>query len=148
MGIIRRLYPSQFWRQAFDRILEFGMRAAALKELKKMLPQDLFMIAGHFHLSRECVFNLAAELDDAMEMKTRKKGTPESVPCEIDDGTNLEEDYFWTAAVFAGVVSSRDPIASPDKISSTRRFCCRPSEVSLEAMGSVLPKPCDSTDAA
>src|SRR5947199_4738249 len=27
------------------------------------------------------------------------------------------------------------PIASPDSTSSTRRFCCRPSAVSLEAIG-------------
>jgi hypothetical protein len=33
------------------------------------------------------------------------------------------------------------PIASPESTSSTRRFCCRPSGVSLDAMGWVLPNP-------
>ena len=32
-------------------------------------------------------------------------------------------------------------IDSPDTTSSTRRFSCRPAELSLEATGSVLPKP-------
>src|SRR5260370_26446432 len=33
------------------------------------------------------------------------------------------------------------PIASPESTSSTRRFCCRPSGVSFDAIGSVLPNP-------
>ena len=37
-------------------------------------------------------------------------------------------------------------MASPERTSSTRRFCWRPSGVSLVAMGSVLPKPWASTD--
>jgi len=34
------------------------------------------------------------------------------------------------------------PITSPETTNSTRRFCCRPSAVSLDATGCVLPKPC------
>src|SRR5271157_6627635 len=33
------------------------------------------------------------------------------------------------------------PIDSPDTTSSTRRFSCRPAELSFEATGSVLPNP-------
>src|SRR5215472_19021073 len=46
--------------------------------------------------------------------------------------------YCFSAAVSELVAL---PIASPDSTSSTRRFCCRPSGVSFEAMGTVLPKP-------
>jgi len=38
------------------------------------------------------------------------------------------------------------PITSPEITSSTRRFCCRPSVVSLEATGCVSPKPFDVTE--
>ena len=40
------------------------------------------------------------------------------------------------------------PITSPETTSSTRRFCWRPSAVSLDATGCVLPNPCDVMDAA
>jgi hypothetical protein len=38
------------------------------------------------------------------------------------------------------------PMASPDTRSSTLRFCWRPAELSLEATGSVLPKPLALTE--
>src|ERR1035437_9337526 len=40
------------------------------------------------------------------------------------------------------------PITSPETTSSTRRFCWRPSAVSFDATGCVLPNPCDVIDAA
>ena len=40
------------------------------------------------------------------------------------------------------------PITSPETTSSTRRFCWRPSAVSFDATGCVLPNPCDVMDAA
>ena len=44
-------------------------------------------------------------------------------------------------AVSFGTLPPRFPIASPDNTNSTRRFCLRPSGVSLEATGAVFPKP-------
>jgi hypothetical protein len=38
------------------------------------------------------------------------------------------------------------PIISPEITISTRRFCCRPCAVSLEATGWDFPKPCVVTD--
>src|SRR6266516_6501934 len=46
------------------------------------------------------------------------------------------------------VASAVLPIASPEMTISTRRFCWRPSGVSLEATGSVFPKPRDSIESA
>lgn len=40
------------------------------------------------------------------------------------------------------------PIISPDTMSSTRRFCCRPSAVSFDAIGCAFPRPRAVTDAA
>ena len=39
------------------------------------------------------------------------------------------------------------PIDSPDTTSSTRRFSCRPAELSFEATGNVLPNPVAVIDA-
>jgi hypothetical protein len=65
--------------------------------------------------------------------------------------------YCWAASESQGRERSKDqrgvyetgwgstlpavPMASPERTSSTLRFCWRPSAVSLPAMGSVLPKP-------
>src|SRR5271154_1872933 len=49
---------------------------------------------------------------------------------------------YWCClvlAVWGEACSASLPMASPERISSTRRFCWRPSGVSLVAMGSVLP---------
>jgi hypothetical protein len=43
--------------------------------------------------------------------------------------------------IAAGPAPTEFPITSPDTMSSTRRFCCRPPAVSLEATGCVLPNP-------
>jgi hypothetical protein len=43
------------------------------------------------------------------------------------------------AAVCGGASCASTPMASPERISSTRRFCARPSTVSFDAIGSVLP---------
>src|SRR5271166_4076776 len=57
-----------------------------------------------------------------------------------------EEAYLFSAVAVCGGASSLNfPIASPESTSSTRRFCCRPSAVSFDAMGSLLPKPRAST---
>jgi len=53
-------------------------------------------------------------------------------------------DYCGDVAVATGcstIVPIVVPITSPETISSTRRFCWRPSEVSFDAMGLVFPKP-------
>lgn len=44
-----------------------------------------------------------------------------------------------------GMVPSM-PMGSPETTSSTRRFCCRPAAVSLEATGPLLPNPIAVTD--
>jgi hypothetical protein len=47
----------------------------------------------------------------------------------------------WVDAVSLAPALVRSPMASPDSTSSTRRFCLRPSAVSLDATGAVFPKP-------
>lgn len=52
----------------------------------------------------------------------------------------LKQWHYFGVVVVAEAVFI-PPIASPDNTSSTRRFCWRPSAVSLVATGWVLPRP-------
>lgn len=63
-------------------------------------------------------------------------------------GTRLLNDYIQLYCCAPPADAVVFPIASPDSTSSTRRFCCLPSAVSLVAIGWVLPKPRASTELA
>ncbi len=47
----------------------------------------------------------------------------------------------WVKSVGTGLVQ----LPEPASVSSTRRFCARPSAVSFDATGSASPKPCADT---
>src|SRR5580658_401118 len=59
--------------------------------------------------------------------------------CSAQDDRAVVIYWCWVLAVWGAGWAASLPMASPERISSTRRFCWRPSGVSLVAMGSVLP---------
>ena len=83
---------------------------------------------------------LRGEPDMGPAAELRSGGTAEAAVSYMSCG-----DYWCALAVWGGGPSRLVPMASPERTSSTRRFCWRPSGVSLVAMGSVLPNPWAST---
>src|SRR5579863_6835966 len=139
---ILRLGAAQLCRKVFDRVVEFDVSVATGEKVEKMLPQRL--VVGHWSPP------LALDCRRRQRMRSLPLKSPRlaKAPRHVAPAFS---DHYWCGVYAAGVGvrwSPALPIASPDRISSTRRFCWRPSAVSLVAMGSVLPKPRASTDAA
>jgi hypothetical protein len=66
--------------------------------------------------------------------------------CPLAPAPAVSLSHSYLAAI--GVPPIRVPITSPEITISTRRFCCLPLAVPLEATGSLFPKPFAVTEPA
>src|SRR5712691_105138 len=75
-----------------------------------------------------------------VEMRSARKEEGHDVACPYKKKDGMWDEGYWCAPV-AAEAEVVPPMASPLTTSSTRRLRWRPSAVSLEATGCVLPKP-------